>query len=495
MRNSLVLRTFREEMMFVAVAADRERARHRGWPLMMTVLLGALLLFGRPALGADTAALVTIDGAIGPPTAMYVQDAMERAEKMGASIIILRMDTPGGLSVSMRDIIKDVLASPVPVIGFVAPAGARAASAGTYILYATHVAAMAPATNVGAATPVSIGGAMGGGSEQPDEGNKSDKSKDKGENEPSSSGDAERRKILNDSVAFIRSLAERRGRNADWAEKAVRDAASLSADEAVAHNVADLKADSVPALLKAIDGWRVEIGGRTITLHTADLQVVEIQPGWRVQALSVISNPTLAYLLLLAGIFGLAIELFSPGLIFPGVAGGICLLVALFAFQVLPVNFAGLALLAFGLALLIAEALVPSFGVLGFGGIVAFVLGSVMLMDTNIPGYSISIGLIVGISTAAAAALALILSMLWRSRRRPVVTGDEAMQGENVVALEDFSDEGWVRVHGEIWRARTSRPLHKGERARIAAMDGLTLIVEADNGQSTKPPETGEGEA
>lgn len=463
------------------------RTWYRLRAVLMMACCASLSGLALPAPAAETAALVSIDGAIGPATAMYVEHALDQADTSGARVVVLRLDTPGGLGLSMRDIVKRVLASPVPVIGFVAPSGARAASAGTYILYATHIAAMAPATNLGAATPVSIGGDGGPSEPAPQDKSKGD------EKAPPSSAEAERRKVVNDSVAYIRSLAERRGRNADWAEKAVREGVSLTADEALSRHVVDVISANVPALLKAIDGRRVDVNGRSVTLHTASLDVVKIDPGWRVRVLSVITDPTVAYLLMLAGIFGLAIEFFSPGAIFPGVTGGICLLVALYAFQVLPVNFAGLALLAFGIALLVAEAIVPSFGVLGFGGIVAFVLGSLMLTDTDVPGYSVSIGLIAGIATAAAAALVLILSMLWRSRRRPVVTGSSGMVGELAEALEDIGEEGWVRAHGETWRARTPTPMRRGDRARVTGMDGLTLVVQPKNDSSIEA--NGNGEA
>lgn len=382
-------------------------------------------------------------------------------------LAVLQLDTPGGLSQSMRDIVKAVLASPLPVIGFVAPSGARAASAGTYILYACTVAAMAPATNVGAATPVSLGG---------DGGDKNSGSSAK--NEPASSATAERRKVVNDAVAYIRSLAERHGRNADWAERAVREGVSLSAGEALNKQVVDLMAPDVDGLMKALDGREVEVGGAKVTLHTAHLRIVRMTPGWRTQILSIITNPTVAYGLMLAGLLGVGLEFLMPGTFVPGTTGVICLLVALYAFQILPVNYAGLGLIAVGIGLMVAEALAPSFGALGIGGVVAFVIGSVMLMDTNVPGYRISLALIVGVALAAALALGALIWILWRSRRTPAATGRSQMIGTQAVALEDIEHEGWVRAHGERWRARSLQPLREGQPLRVVGMDGLTLLVE-----------------
>jgi len=443
----------------------------------LLMLLSALTLAHAAAPGAaggDQAALISIDGPIGPATSRYVKDSLERAQERHMQFVILRLDTPGGLGSSMRDIVKAVLASPLPVIGFVAPSGARAASAGTYILYACALAAMAPATNVGAATPVSIGGDGSSG------GSSSKKQGESGRNAPASSATAERRKVVNDAVAYIRSLAERHGRNADWAERAVRQGVSLSAKEALNKHVIDLMAPDIPGLLDALDGRKVQAHKREVTLHTQHMRIVRMQPGWRTQVLSVITNPTIAYSLMLAGILGLGLEFVVPGTFVPGTVGIICLLVALYAFQILPVNYAGLGLIAVGIGLMVAEALVPTFGALGIGGVVAFVTGSVMLMDTSVPGYQVSMGVIAGIAIAAALALAALIAVLWRSRRTPPATGGRHMIGTRATALEDIAAEGWVRAHGERWRARVHQPVRAGQTLKVVDMEGLTLWVEPD---------------
>src|SRR5690606_22207264 len=306
----------------------------------------------------------------------------------GAPIFIVQLDTPGGLDTAMRDMIKATLASPVPVVIYVAPSGARAASAGTYLLYASHVAAMAPATNLGAATPVQIGSPPPPSSKPEQKEEKDDKE------EPPVAGTAAERKAINDSIAYIRGLAELRGRNAEWAESAVRTAASLSASAALEQNVIDIVAEDLDDLLRQLDGRRVRVSTGEVQLATRSLEVERIEIDWRTQLLSVITNPNVAYLLMLIGVYGLLLEGYNPGAILPGVVGGICLLLALYAFQVLSVNYAGLALMVLGIALIIAEAFSPSFGALGLGGIIAFVIGSIILMDTEVPGFQIARSLI-----------------------------------------------------------------------------------------------------
>ncbi|HZU77077.1 MAG TPA: nodulation protein NfeD [Dehalococcoidia bacterium] len=427
----------------------------------------ALWVAAARAEGGTVAAVLDIQGAIGPATSGYFEKALAQAEAAGAQVVILRLDTPGGLDGPMRDIVKAILAAPVPVVGYVAPDGARAASAGTYILYACHLAAMAPATNLGAATPIPVGGSwpLSGKPEA-------------GEKKTATPEDAEASKAINDAVAYIRGLAEKRGRNADWAESAVRAAASLSAEEALRLKVVDLLASDVPDLLARIDGRSVVTAAGRVTLHTADARIVRIAPDWRMRALAVLTNPTIAYALLLIGIYGLLLEGYHPGAVLPGVTGGIALLLALYAFQILPVNYAGLALIALGVALLIAEMSAPSFGVLGFGGIVAFVLGSLLLLDTGVPGFGINLGVIAGIALSAALVLLLTLYLIYRARRAPVVTGGSAMIGETAVVLEALTGEGWARVRGERWRVRCARPLPAGAKARVVGVQGLTLTIE-----------------
>ena len=391
--------------------------------------------------------VVPVEGAIGPASADFVRRALTRAEKEKAQLVILQMDTPGGLDTSMREMIKHILASPVPVATYVAPSGARAASAGTFILYASHHAAMAPGTNLGAASPVSIGGSS-----------KDDK---KGV-------DTMTKKVTNDAVAYIRSLAQLRGRNADWGEKAVREAVSLSAEEAVKLKVIDHVATDVPDLLKK--------------LGKGGAQVVNVEVDWRTRILATVTNPSVAYILILLGIYALIFEFTNPGLILPGVVGAICVLLALYAFHLLPVNYAGLLLILLGIAFMVAEAFVPAFGSLGIGGLIAFVLGSIILIDADsVPKeFDIPYTLIGGVAAASAAFVFLVIGIAVRNRRRPVVTGREQMIGATAEALEDFEGEGWARVHGESWRVRANAPVRRGERLRVKDIEGLVLTVEVE---------------
>lgn len=454
--------------------------------MIRQILCAALVVAGNAMAADPRGALLRIEGPIGPATSGYFEKAHGQAVASGADLIVVQIDTPGGLDGAMRDIIKVILASPVPVAVYVAPGGARAASAGTYILYASHVAAMAPATNVGAATPIPAGGdwpAPGKAKGKDDDPAKAGRNADRDgpvEVPPAlgpeglSAGEV---KAVNDAVAYLRSLAEMRGRSADWAERAVREGASLSADQALKAHVIDVVADSPDALLKQLDGRQVTLAGGSVTLKTAGMTLQPFDPDWRMKLLGVITSPTIAYLLLLAGIYGLLLEGYHPGATFPGVVGGICLLLGLYAMHLLPTSYAGLGLLLVGVALMVAEAMTPSFGVLGFGGLVSFVLGSVFLMDTDIPGYGIDLGVILGIALCAAAVLALTLVLLWRARRAPPVTGSDGMVGEVAEMLEPINGEGWARVRGERWRVRSAMPLPAGAKARIARIEGLTLIV------------------
>ena len=423
--------------------------------------------------------ILKIDGAIGPATSDYVTGGIAEAAVANARLVILAIDTPGGLDSSMREIIRAILDSPVPVASFVSPQGARAASAGTYILYASHIAAMAPATNLGAATPVQIGGGMG----MPELGKPGDKAGDEAEQKKDKASAMED-KIVNDAVAYIRSLAELRGRNIEWAEQAVRQASSLPAHEALEMNVIDLIAEDVNDLLQKIDGRQVVIHGETIELDTDSIAIEEITPNWRTRFLSVITDPNVAYILLLIGVYGLFLEFYNPGGIIPGVVGAISLLIALYAFQVLPINYAGLALIGLGIMLMVMEAFVPSTGILGIGGVIAFVFGSIILMDTESKSFQIALPLIIAVAAFSVLLLVIVVGMLIRSRRTALVSGDSAMLGEMAEIMEDFDDKGLVRVHGELWQAVTEGAVKKGQLLPVKAINGLELSL-SENDKTT----------
>jgi membrane-bound serine protease (ClpP class) len=387
------------------------------------------------------------------------------------------MDTPGGLDTSMRAMIKDILASPVPVAVYVAPSGARAASAGTYLLYASHIAAMAPATNLGAATPVQIG--MPGQGEKPkDDGDKKGTAKDRKAAPPA--GDTMSRKVVSDATAYIRSLAQLRGRNVQWAERAVREAVSLPADEAVKQKVVDLIAKDIPDLLKQLDGRTFEVAGIKRTLQTGSAVLVRMDPDWRSRLLAVITDPSVAYVLMLIGIYGLLFEFYNPGLVLPGVVGAISLLVAMYAFQMLPINYAGLALVGLGIAFMVAELFVASYGSLGIGGAVAFVLGSLMLIETDVPGFAIPWLVIAPVTVVTAAFFVFGIGIALKTRRRPVVSGREELIGASGEIIGHADGAWWARVHSETWRVHGPSHLVLGERIRVKAIDGLTLIVEPE---------------
>jgi len=421
-----------------------------------------------PAAAAKRAIVLEIDGAIGPPIADYITRELNAVRSGDASLIVLRMNTPGGLDTSMRKIISAILASPVPVATYVAPNGARAASAGTYIAYASPIAAMAPGTNIGAATPVQLGGGSLFPSEQKSQ---------KDQKDPGESADTETRKITNDAVAYIRSLAAVSGRNADWAVDAVRSAASLPASEALSLHVIDVIADDVPDLLRKIDGRDVTIGGKPQRLATAGLAVETRPPDWQTELLMLVTNPNVAFILMLIGVYGLIFEFFSPGAVAPGLIGAISLVLAFYALAFMPINYAGAALVLFGVALMIAEVHIGAFGALGVGGIAAFLIGAVMMFPAQAPGFALSHGVLAVTALGSAALLLLALAAVLR-RRRPVVTGHEALIGAEGETVSWQDGEGRVRVKGEIWLARSDAALTAGSRVKIVGRDGLVLRVQ-----------------
>jgi membrane-bound serine protease (ClpP class) len=443
----------------------------RATPILVGLLALATLVAPAPA-ATERALLIDIDGAIGPPIADYIVRELDAARSDKVRLVILRMNTPGGLDTSMREIVSAILASPVPVSAYVAPNGARAASAGTYIAYASAIAAMAPGTNIGAATPVQLGGnpfAPGGEPQQ--------KEQKQGEGKSDEPADTETRKVVNDAVAYIRSLAALNGRNAEWATQAVRSAASLPAAEALSLHVIDVVADDIPDLLRKIDGRTVTVAGKPMRLETANLEVAAAPPDWRTRLLALVTNPNVAFILMLIGVYGLIFEFLNPGAVAPGLVGAISLLVALYALAFLPINYAGAALLLFGVALMIAEAHIGAFGALGIGGIAAFVVGALMMFPARAPGATLSGGVVTGAAIGSAVLLLFVLAALLQSRRRPVVTGSEALIGAEGETVSWQGGEGRVRVKGEVWLARSEASLAAGNRVKIVGRDGLVLRV------------------
>lgn len=470
----------------VAISGDARAT----WPKAATVLppwIVALLficLLAAPfdrALGQSTkdraVLLIDIRGAIGFVAAGQLAKALEQAAAQGSPAVIVRLDTPGGLLTSTRDMIHTILASRVPVVIYVAPSGSRAASAGTYLMYASHVAAMAPGTHLGAATPISLSppgfpGSPGPSKPPPDSDKKPDADTDT----------TSIRKSINDAVAYIRALAELRGRNADWGEKAVREAATLTATSALKERVADVIAKDIEDLLSQIDGRSVTTAAGEIRLETKGRGVVELKPDWKMQVMSAITDPNIALILLMIGIYGILFEFWSPGAIAPGVIGGICLIVALTALAVLPVNYAGLALLLFGIALMVAEAFTPGFGIAGLGGIVAFAVGALFLFDpaqSDIP-IAVSWQVVAGLAALSAAFFAGVMGFAMRARHRPVRTGAEQMIGSTGEVVSWTETTGRVHVNGEMWEARSKQSFSKGQKVRVVSRTGLTLDVEVD---------------
>jgi membrane-bound serine protease (ClpP class) len=454
--------------------------------IALWLVIGLMLLGSTSSRGADVVApadrfatLIELKGPIGPAMSRYVAQSIVDAGNRRSAVVILQMDTPGGLDTSMRDIIQAILASPLPVVAYVAPSGARAASAGTYILYACHLAAMAPATNLGAATPISMGGEPSASPAAPPKNPADDKKpEERQKSAEEMPGGAAERKVVNDAVAYIRSLAQLRGRNADWGEAAVRTGASLSADDAIAQHVIEIIAKDVPDLLQQLQGRTVRPMGREMVLETRELAVRSIVPDWRTRLLLILTHPTIAYGLLLVGIYGLLLEGYNPGAVLPGVAGALALLLGLYGLQLLEVNYAGLALMALGVGLIAAEFFMPAFGSLGVGGLAAFVIGSILLFDNHASGQRAALPVIVGIAVAGGLLIVTVVWLAARARRRPLRSGVETMIGASVEAVGDCEDRCVVRYGGELWNARTESPLRAGQQARIVRVVELTLWVE-----------------
>lgn len=472
------------------------RTNHR-LRLTATLIAIAGLAVSAASRAEGRAVVLDIEGALGVATAEYIVTGIKDAQAENAKLIIIRMDTPGGLMEPMRDIVQAILGSSVPVVTYVSPGGARADSAGTYILLASHVAAMAPTTHLGAATPVQLmgddqrddsgpanpfapkpSGEEETGEEEPGETGESEETESAEEPEPAPPGGAMDRKVMNDAISYIRGLAEAHGRNADWAEDAVRSAATLTASEALELNVIDLIAADQDELLEAVNGRVVKVNNRDFTIDAEDLTVEVIEPGWRLKILGTIAKPEIAILLLMVGLYGLLFEGYNPGAIIPGVAGVICLLLAAYALQVLPVNYVGLALILVGLALITAEAFVPSFGALGIGGMAAIIFGSIMMFDSGIPGFGISVTFVVGMGVVTGLLLLWLVSYLVKARRQGAVSGRDRIIGSYGVAMEDFTGTGKVWLEGEAWSATSTKPVEKDQKVHVLDLDGLVLKVE-----------------
>jgi membrane-bound serine protease (ClpP class) len=397
--------------------------------------------------------LLEIDGIINPASAGYIIKGIDKAEHEGASCLVIQMDTPGGLMESMRSIVKRILTAQIPIIVYVAPSGSRAGSAGVFITLAGHIAAMAPGTNIGAAHPVQMG-----------------------EKETNKEMEA---KILNDTVAYIKTIAKQRGRNEQWAEKAVRESVSVKEDEALKLGIIDLVSPSLEDLLSSVDGRQVEIApGKVVALQTKGVQVKTLQMSFRDQLLSIISNPNIALILFMLGVYGLLFEFWSPGAIFPGVIGGICLILAFFAFQMLPINYAGIALILLGIIMFIAEIKITSYGILSIGGVISLLLGSLMLIDSPAEFLRISfVKVILPVVVISAAFFLFALTMVVKAHRRRPTTGREGLIGRTGVATTDLKPEGVVDIRGELWNAVAEKGIKAGEKVQVEEMEGMKVKV------------------
>ena len=457
------------------------RARTARFLVALLALIGgvisaSLAQTSRSAAEQPIVVVADLEGVIGPATAHHVSRAVQEADERGAEALVLQMNTPGGLVTSMREIVSTILAAHTPVVIYVSPAGGHAASAGAYILYSAHIAAMAPGTNVGAATPVQVGGTPS----LPRPAFPRDEEKDAPAEDPPpkrlAPDDPSTAKAVNDAVAYIRSLAELRGRNAEWAEQAVREAASLSASAALEQGVIEYVVADLTTLLEEIDGRVVTTPAGASALDTAGAAVERYEVGFVTKALALLSNPNVALILLTLGVYGLFFELANPG-IGPGVPGAICLVLGLYALNQLPFDYAGLVLVVLGFAFMAAEAVTPAFGVLGVGGVVAFSIGAAMLIDTDVPEYQISWGVVGGLAALSGLLLVIVLGFVLRTYRSPVRTGRADLIGAQARVLDWSGESGHVWSHGERWIARGPRSFTPGEKVEIEAVEGLVLTV------------------
>ncbi|WP_165482769.1 NfeD family protein [Legionella gresilensis] len=431
--------------------------------LLWIYLLLAILLTYIPVSMAAKIIELSVRGSIGPATADYLVRGISQAQN--ADLILILIDTPGGLDKSMRQIVQSILVSRTPIVAYVAPAGARAASAGTFLLYASTLAVMAPGTHLGAASPVSLTGGLGG------------------ENKENQQKTAMDKKVTNDAVAYIRTLAQLRGRDINFAEKAINDAATLTAPEALKAGVINFIAQNREDLLTKLNGLSVTQNGQQIKLNLTNAQIERVEPDWRMRFLAVITDPTIAYLLLMLGIYGIFFELINPGVIAPGVIGAIAILVALYALQLLPINYAGLALIVLGVAFIIAEAFAPSFGVLGLGGTVSFITGSILLIDAEHINFQIAWSAI-GAMAAVNIIIAIIMfTMIIKSRRQPIQHGTAALLGVEGRTLSVVDLRGQAVIGGEIWSVYAKHPINANQPIRVIGAKGLQLEVEEIQGE------------
>jgi len=449
----------------------------------LAVLIGLTLWTAETRVHAAAEAvplvyLAHLDGPLGPARADLLIRALDDAEAAQAAVFVIRLDTPGGLDKSMRDLVKRMLAARIPVVAWVGPDGARAASAGTYVVYASHVAAMAPATNIGSSTPVSIAPVpRAPGPQAPGQAPAGEQD---GAPAPD---DAMSRKVVNDAAAWLQSLAELRGRNVEWAEATVRTGANLRATEALELGVVELLAKDLPDLLRQLEGREIDVQGQQVSLSLVGARTIEVESDWLHDLLEIVSDPSIAYGLLIFGIYGLILEFYNPGLVFPSVIGIVCLLLGAYGLQMLPINYAGLALIVVGIAMMIMEVFTPTFGALGVAGLVAFVFGSMILFDADSPEYRIPLSVVAGFGAATGALCLFAVGAAVRARRQRVVTGVEGMIGSRGEVMEPFAVDatgaarGRVFVHGEIWNAQCSSALMAGQPVQVTGIEGLVLTV------------------